>query len=310
MRDWEKKVTEILVRLAKDEADIAYLFNPIVTFPDALLDMAVRSEIGIPIGDIRQSDLNKFSTFSSNFAGITNLSGMEYWTSLTNLDLSFNSIRDLTPLSRLTALTKLHLSHNSIVYLTPLSGLTALTILYCDNNSIIDLSPLSGITGLEILFILANNIVDISPLAGLTALTTLNSNANNITDISSLIGVMASGNLDIGSNPLNVAAYHTDIPAIQATGVIVIFDPEPMPAAIAIAPTGGTTAGGDAVDITGIGFLDGATATIDGNPCTSVVFVSSTEITAVTPAGTIGAKDVVVTNDVQFGTAVAAFLYT
>ncbi len=55
-------------------------------------------------------------------------------------------------------------------------------------------------------------------------------------------------------------------------------------------------AGGVSTTITGTNFGSGATVTIDGNPCTSVVVVSSTVITCVVPAGTAGAKDVVVTS--------------
>ena len=266
MRDWEKKVTEILARLAKDEADIAYLLSPIVSFPDPALEAAVRAAIGVPSGNIHQSDLIPITSFSATGLGIVDLTGMEYWTSLTGLGLSYNSIVDISPLAGLTALTLLDLSGNSIV--------------------------------------------DISPLAGLTALNWLNLGGNSIVDISPLVGVMASGNQIINGNPLNVHAYHTDIPAILAIGVAVMFDVEPTPAAIAINPMGGTTAGGTPVDITGTGFLHGATATIDGNPCTTVIFVSDTELTAVTPAGAAGAKDVVVTNDVNFGTAAAAFTYS
>jgi len=55
-------------------------------------------------------------------------------------------------------------------------------------------------------------------------------------------------------------------------------------------------AGGVSTTITGTNFASGATVTIDGVACTSVVVVSSTVITCVVPAGTAGAKDVVVTS--------------
>jgi len=269
MRDWEKAVTELRSRLTKDEADIAAIQYKlsVVKFPDAALNAAVRGAVGVPTGDIHQSDLLKVTTFIAHGLGIVDLTGMEYWTSLTGLDLS--------------------------------------------DNSIVDLTPLAGLVNLTVLFLLINSIVDVSPLAGLVNLTTLALIANSIVDVSSLVGTMASGGkIYFDNNPLDVAAYHTDIPAIQATGVIVSFDAEPTPAAIAISPTGGTTAGGDAVDITGTGFLSGCTATIGGNPCTSVVFVSSTHLTAVTPAGLAGARDVVVTNDVNLGTLAGGFTYS
>ena len=50
--------------------------------------------------------------------------------------------------------------------------------------------------------------------------------------------------------------------------------------------------------------------TIGGTAATGVVFGSATSITAVTPAGTAGAKNVVVTNpDTQTGTLTNGFTY-
>ena len=63
-----------------------------------------------------------------------------------------------------------------------------------------------------------------------------------------------------------------------------------------ITPSSGSTAGGTSIAITGTGFAAGATVTVDGNACTSIVIVSATSITCTTPAGTAGAKNVVVTH--------------
>lgn len=63
-----------------------------------------------------------------------------------------------------------------------------------------------------------------------------------------------------------------------------------------ISPNQGPTIGGTPVTITGAGFDPAATAAIDGNDLTSLVVVDTTTITGVTPAGTVGAKDVTVTN--------------
>ena len=87
----------------------------------------------------------------------------------------------------------------------------------------------------------------------------------------------------------------------------------PFPAAPVVTivdPATGPATGGAAVTITGTGFVSGATVAFDGIPATSVVFVSATSITCVTPAHAAGAVNVVVTNpDLQTGTAVNAFSY-
>ena len=70
------------------------------------------------------------------------------------------------------------------------------------------------------------------------------------------------------------------------------------PTFTSIAPTSGPSAGGTPVTITGSNFVAGPSfgVTIGSVAATSVVRVDATHITAVTPAGTAGAKDVVVTS--------------
>lgn len=83
----------------------------------------------------------------------------------------------------------------------------------------------------------------------------------------------------------------------------------PAPTVTSCVPGTGTTAGGTAVTIGGTGFIDGATVFFGGNLATSIVFVSDTELTCVTPAGT-GTVDVEVENlDAQTGTLTDGFVY-
>jgi hypothetical protein len=75
-------------------------------------------------------------------------------------------------------------------------------------------------------------------------------------------------------------------------------------------PTSGPTAGGTVVTITGANFVSGATVTIGGTAMTGVTFVSATQLRATTPAGTAGAKTIVVTNpDGQSASRASAFTY-
>ena len=84
----------------------------------------------------------------------------------------------------------------------------------------------------------------------------------------------------------------------------------PAPTVTSISPTSGTTSGGTSVTITGTGFLSGATVSIGGTAATSVTVVSSTSITATTPAHSAGTVNVVVTNtDSQSGTLNNGYTY-
>jgi len=77
-----------------------------------------------------------------------------------------------------------------------------------------------------------------------------------------------------------------------------------------VSPVGGTIAGGSAVTINGTGFNAGATVTFGGSAATNVVVVSSTKITARTPAHAAGSVNVTVTNtDTSTGTLTNGYLY-
>ena len=88
------------------------------------------------------------------------------------------------------------------------------------------------------------------------------------------------------------------------------YQAAPTPTVTSIVASSGTTVGGTSVTITGTGFLIGVGVTIGGSAATVTSLNSSTFITATTPPGTVGAKDVVVTNsDTQFGTLSGGYTY-
>ena len=168
-----------------------------VTFPDANLEAAIREAIDKPEGLIFTSDLDGLTSLKTK--GITDLTGLEYCSNLTELVLDYNQISDLSPLASLTKLTVLHLScwtrsETQITDLSPLQNLTKLTRLHItgSGNQISDISPLSSLTNLTDLYLHSNQISDLSPLASLTKLTVLNlkcwtvRNGTQMTDLASL----------------------------------------------------------------------------------------------------------------------------
>jgi len=82
-----------------------------------------------------------------------------------------------------------------------------------------------------------------------------------------------------------------------------------IPTVSGVAPSSGPTAGGTAVTITGTNFAAGATVTFGGAAATNVVVVSSTSITATTPAGSAGAVTVTITVNGQSGSLAGSFTY-
>jgi hypothetical protein len=84
----------------------------------------------------------------------------------------------------------------------------------------------------------------------------------------------------------------------------------PAPTLTSISPLTGPTTGGTVVTMNGSNFVSGMTATIGGTAMTAVTYVSATQIRATTPAGTAGAKTIVVTSGSQSATLANAFTYT
>ena len=84
----------------------------------------------------------------------------------------------------------------------------------------------------------------------------------------------------------------------------------PAPSVTSVSPNSGSTNGGTGVTITGANFVSGATVTVGGTAATGVAVVSSTSITATTPAHPPGGASVVVTNtDSQSGTLSNGYTY-
>jgi IPT/TIG domain len=81
------------------------------------------------------------------------------------------------------------------------------------------------------------------------------------------------------------------------------------PTVSTVAPNNGLAAGGTVVTITGTHFAAGATVTFGGTTATNVVVVSSTSITATTPAHAAGAVTVTVTVSGQSGNLTNGFTY-
>ena len=156
---------------------------------------------------------------------ISDVSMLSDLAQLTFLSLGLNSISDVSSLSELTKITYLSLGLNSISDVSSLSKLTQLTQLYLSNNSISDISSLSGLTQLTSLTLNGNRISDISLLSRLTELTFLSLRGNSIIDVSMLSGLTKLTNLYLSANPLSYRAINTHIPAMQAKGVDIKFDP-------------------------------------------------------------------------------------
>ena len=111
--------------------------------------------------------------------------------------------------------------------------------------------------------------------------------------------------------PNSSGSWVMQMVAFRASGTSGQSSSNPAPKVSAISPNTGTTNGGTAVTVTGTGFQSGATVTIGGTAATGVTVVSSTSLTAKTPAHAAGAANVVVKNtDNQTGALSGGYTYT
>jgi hypothetical protein len=159
------------------------------------------------------------------------------------------------------------------------------------------------------------------PIAGGTSVTITGSGFTGATGVT--LGGTAATSVTVVSDTSITATtpFHSagvvnvivTTPGGTATGTnVYTYTITAAPTFTSIAPATGPTAGSTAITITGTNFVAGGLlgVTIGGVPATSVARTASTTITAVTPAGTAGAKDVVVTNnDGQTVTRTDAYTY-
>ncbi len=111
---------------------------------------------------------------------------------------------------------------------------------------------------------------------------------------------------------VNVTVTNPDNQSATLTGGYTYNTPPPAaPTITSVTPNSGSTAGGTSVTLTGTNFTTGATVTFGGTSASNVTVVSSTTITATTPAQAAGAVNVVVTNpNNQSATLANGFTYT
>ena len=172
-----------------------------VHIPDSNLRAAVTEAIGKSINDpITPEEMGKLGRFSVRRRGIRELTGLQFATNLSWLDLQENQISDISPVAPLIKLQVLWLDDNDVSDILPVTGLSELVELGFNRNRVSDLSPVAGLTKLEELHFKNNNISDISAAARLINLKSLYFSANNISDISPIARLTSLKGLDFDGN--------------------------------------------------------------------------------------------------------------
>jgi predicted phosphodiesterase len=193
------------IAISYDEPMPGWCDCNVVYFADANLKSAVETELGISEPNV--TDMLALTSLDANTKWISDLTGLEYASNLTVLNLYDNLLNSISQVSGLSDLTELEMSENQIM----------------------DVSPLASLNGLSILRLQRNGISDISPIAQLSELTELNLPWNYLSEMSSLSQMDSLTYLELTYNTLNTAAYCTYIPLIESNnpGIWLSCDPNP-----------------------------------------------------------------------------------
>ena len=186
------------------EIDLSQLdkLNTVVEIPDPNLKQAIRDALSLPEDiPLTQLQMQQLTRLSAWHSGITDLTGLEYATSLQVVSLVGNQIQDLRPLAGLIHLELVALDDNPISDISPLAKLKNLRHLRLVGGRINDITVLANLTQLTHLELNSQAISDITPLANLTQLVDLNLVANHIVDFTPLAKLVNLEELRINRNP-------------------------------------------------------------------------------------------------------------
>ena len=199
----DAKIATVVVKGGNADGTKVTLTNKltIVGFTDRVLAEKIKNEfeltqmreengkyyLYIPAEKIAAKKAIDLSNKSDDSEKITDLTGIEALSQLTNINLRNNNISDFSILSRLPNLQSLDIRYNGLTNLNSLKDVKQLQQLDASNNNITDISGLSGMTKLQDLLLSNNNIGNnLEPVSDLANLLTLSLSNNGITSVSNL----------------------------------------------------------------------------------------------------------------------------
>jgi hypothetical protein len=159
--------------------------------------------------------VDKAATFTDTFScidfGIKDLSGIEYFVNITELDCGYNELSELPDLSKNSALEGLFCSVNKLTSLPDLSQNIALRNINCAVNFITNLPDLSLNKSLNTLFCSGNPLASLPDLSFNKDLDTLICVSDHLTTLPDLSALSSLTYLDCSDNNLT---YLPDLSAI------------------------------------------------------------------------------------------------
>ena len=185
----------------------------VVEIPDSMLRALIKEhlrkygDVDITVEDMESLTILDNARYgSSDYLGISDLTGLEFAINLQELRIRSGNISDISPVAGLTKLRSLRFDYtytvgnDGVEDISPVIGLTNLEILSFREHSVSDISPVAGLTQLRELYFHYNSIEDLSPVAGLTELTRLGFYRNVVENILPVVGLTKLEYLSFGDN--------------------------------------------------------------------------------------------------------------
>jgi Leucine-rich repeat (LRR) protein len=172
-----KKILPLLILFTPLFSIGQFTAIPDANFEQALIDLG--HDTGAPDGQVVTDSISGITSLHVNTKSISDLTGIEDFTALTNLECRSNQLTSLD-LSQNTALTELNCFDNFLTSLDVTQN-TALEILNCSYNLLTSLDVTQN-TALEILLCNFNQLTSLD-LSQNTALTYLKCSSNQLTSL-------------------------------------------------------------------------------------------------------------------------------
>jgi hypothetical protein len=184
-----------------------------VEFSDAHLESAVRAALSKPDGALTEDDMAALSSLDATSQGIADLTGLQFATHLTRLDLAGNQVTTLTPIAALRP-ASIDLSENWLDIAVGTPAKAVIDAWVADGVSVA-CEPQGHPTAW--LAVQASSTVDFAEPTTLTA--TLAE--------SSTVGAVASATVRLESSPDGVTFADTHVASTTASGGVVAFSIAP-----------------------------------------------------------------------------------
>ena len=205
-----------------------------VPIPDARLRAAINTQLGserAATAVVTKTEMESLTTLTAHGTAtekINDIRGLSYAKNLTELYLESNDITDVTPISSLIKLEHLHFDNNkNLADITLLANLKKLKFLDIWRTKVSDISTIRYFKKLERLQARGTGMSDISAAEYIPKYYIFEMSWNNIRDLTPLVnnpGVNGKWDVvHVVGNPLSYPAIYTQIPALKARSVRVLY---------------------------------------------------------------------------------------